>query len=390
MASQRDYYQVLEVAKGASQDDIKRAYRKAAMKFHPDKNPGDQDAEQRFKEAAEAYEILSDSDKRARYDQFGHDGLRGTAVHDYQHMQNEDIFSIFNDIFGDMGGGRRRGGGGGAGGVRPTRGYDLETQTVITLEDVAKGCEQTIDFTRQDHCDECKGSGAEPGSKPKKCITCAGSGQVMQRGFGGMFQMVSTCPNCGGRGEVVDKICKFCDGTGHSPKKRTLIVKIPAGVHDGQAVRIANEGEPGTHGGPRGDLHVVVRVREHKFFQRDNNQLVMQMPVSFPQLALGADIEVPTLFGKSILRVPAGTQHGELLRIKGLGLPSLRGGDQGDLIIQVLVEIPRKHNRKQEDLLRQYADLDDIAVLPRRKGFLEKLKEHFTGEDTEPTSKKDK
>lgn len=380
MPAKRDYYEVLSVTKTASVEEIKKAYRRAALKYHPDKNPGDKEAEVKFKEAAEAYEVLSDPEKRARYDQYGHEGLRGTAVRDYQHMQYEDIFSMFNDIFGGMGGfpGGRRGG---AAGPRQTRGYDLETQVEVTLQDVAQGCERTIDFTRQDICEHCGGSGAKPGTKKRICTTCGGRGQVAQRGFGGMFQMITTCPSCMGQGAVVDEACPQCDGAGRTPKKRELVVKIPAGIHDGQAVRVRGEGEPGENGGPRGDLHVYVRVKEHEFFQRDENNLVMQLPVSFAQAALGADVEVPTLFGKSSIRVPAGTPYGHVLRVRGMGLPDLRGGPSGDLLVQVLIEVPRKLNKRQEQLLREYAETEQQNVLPAQKSFLEKLKGYLVGEE---------
>lgn len=390
MPTKRDYYEVLAVERSASADDIKKAYRRAALKYHPDKNPGDKEAEVKFKECAEAYEVLSDPEKKARYDAHGHEGLRGTAVHDYQHMQYEDIFSMFNDIFGGGMGGGRRGGGGARAGNRATRGYDLETQVEISLQDVAQGCERTIDFTRQDICDVCSGTGAKPGTSRKTCSTCGGRGQVAQRGFGGMFQMITNCPACLGQGSVVDVPCPQCDGAGRSPKKREVTVKIPAGIHEGQAVRHRGEGEPGENGGPPGDLHVYVRVKEHPFFQRDENNLVMQLPISYAQAALGADVEVPTLYGRSNLRIPAGTQYGQVLRLKGLGLPDLRGGATGDLLVQTLVEVPRKLSKKQEQLLRDYAATEDQHVLPARKGFLEKLKDYLVGDEPAPAAEEEK
>jgi molecular chaperone DnaJ len=384
--AKRDYYEVLEVTKTASVEEIKKAYRKAALKHHPDKNPGDKDAEQKFKDAAEAYEVLSDQEKRARYDQHGHEGLRGTSMHDYSHMDVhsiEDLFSAFfgGDVFGR--GGQRRG----AGGQR--RGYDLEMQVQISLQEVASGADRNLDFTRQDTCETCGGSGAKPGTKRVQCRTCGGRGQVAQRGFGGMFQMVTTCPHCMGQGSTVEIPCTTCDGSGRQPKKRILQVKIPAGIHDGQSIRVTGEGEPGDHGGPRGDLHVHVRVSQHPFFARDENNLVMQLPVSFAQATLGSEIEVPTLFGKSTLRVPPGTQHGEVLMLKGLGLPQLRSGATGHQLVQVLIEIPRRLGKKQEELLRKYAESEDISVLPVQKGFFEKLKDYVVGTE-EQKSQKDK
>jgi molecular chaperone DnaJ len=386
--AKRDYYEVLEVSKTATADEIKKAYRKAALKHHPDKNPGDKEAETKFKECAEAYEVLSDPEKRSRYDQYGHEGLRGTTMHDYSHMDVNSIEDLFSAFFGgDVFGGRRRGGGGGGGGgSRQTRGYDLETQTQVSLQEVASGCERQIDFTRQDVCETCHGTGAKPGTKRVTCRTCGGRGQVAQRGFGGMFQMVTTCPHCMGQGSTVEIPCEVCDGSGRQPKKRSLQVNIPPGIHDGQSLRIAGEGEPGENGGPRGDLHVYVRVKPHPFFARDENNLVMQLPVSFAQATLGAEIEVPTLFGKSTLRVPPGTQHGEVLMLKNLGLPSLRGGQTGHQLVQVLIEIPKKLSRKQEDVLREYAKLEESHVLPAQKSFFEKLKDYVVG--TEEDKKK--
>jgi molecular chaperone DnaJ len=378
--AKRDYYEVLEVSKTSTVDEIKRAYRKAAHKYHPDKNPGDAAAEVKFKECAEAYEVLSDPDKRSRYDQYGHEGLRGTTMHDYSHMDVSSIEDLFSAFFG---GGRQRGGGGP--GSRQTRGYDLETQVQISLQDVAKGTEREIDFTRQDICQTCGGDGAKPGTKRKTCRTCGGRGQVAQRGFGGMFQMVTTCPHCMGQGSTVDTPCPTCDGSGRTPQKRTLSVKIPPGVHDGQSLVVRGEGEPGEHGGPRGNLHIYIRVKEHPFFLRDEDNLVLQLPISFAQAALGADVEVPTLFGKSNLRVPPGTQHGEVLMRKGLGLPTQRGGQQGHQLIQVLLEIPRKLTKRQEELLREYAAIEATHVLPQQKSFFEKLKDYVVG--TEETAK---
>jgi molecular chaperone DnaJ len=388
MATKRDYYEILEVERKASTEEIKRAYRKSALKFHPDKNPDDKEAEQRFKDCSEAYEVLSDPQKRSRYDQFGHEGLRGSAVHDYQHMRYDDIFSMFQDIFaGTPFGGR-------TGQARAARGYDLETQTQITLAEAATGCENEIEFTRQDICTVCKGTGAAEGTKRRICSTCGGRGQVLQRGFGGMFQMLSTCPSCMGQGSMVDKPCAKCDGSGRSPLKRSIVVKIPAGIHDGQAIRVRGEGEPSDNNGQHGDLHVYVRVEEHPFFRRQENDLILDVPVSIAQAALGAEVEIPTLFGRSILHVPPGTQFGQVIKVKGLGLPDLTGGRQGNLLAQIQVEVPRKLDRKQEQLLREYAATEEHSVLPAQKSFFEKLREYLVGteepEETEKTPKKDK
>jgi len=372
MATTRDYYEILSVERTASGDEIKRSYRKLAMKFHPDRNPGDAEAEANFKECAEAYEVLSDDAKRQRYDQFGHAGLRGQTGHDFSHMHAEDIFSMFGDIFGDAfgGGGQRRGN-------RPARGYSLETQTEITLNDVLMGVEREIEFTRQDTCEVCKGSGLKEGASPTTCPTCGGVGQVQQAGLGGMFRMVTVCPTCQGSGTIIAEAdrCAACNGSGKQPLKRKLSVKIPAGIHDGQAVRIPGEGEPGDKGGPRGDLHVVVRVADHELFDREDNHLVMRMPVSFTQAALGAKVTVPTLDGETTITIKPGTQHGELFRVRGEGLPNLRGGGRGDLVAVLLIEVPKKLTGKQEALLRDYAETEDHDVLPENKSFWAKIKE---------------
>jgi len=382
MATQRDYYEVLNVARTAGADDIKRAYRKLAMKYHPDRNPGDATAEQRFKEAAEAYEVLSDAPKRQRYDQFGHAGLRGTSGHDFNRMDAGDIFSMFEDIFGDMMGMGGRRGRGRAG--RRQRGYDLQTQVSIELEDVYAGTQREIEFTRQDHCPACEGRGYPSGSQPVPCVTCGGVGQVAQSGLGGMFRMVNTCPACGGAGQTYKQKCSTCRGSGKQPKRRVVSVKIPPGIHDGQAIRVPGEGEPGEAGGPYGDLHVVVRVAEHKLFRREDDHLVLHVPISFAQATLGATFSVPTLDGEQSITIKPGTQHGELLRIAGAGLPNLRGGRRGDLAVVLAVEIPRKLTKKQKDLLRAYAETEDHDVLPQTKGFWERIKEHLSGRDKSP------
>ncbi len=372
--AKRDYYEVLGVEKAGSSDDIKRAYRRMAMKYHPDKNPGDKEAEGKFKECAEAYEVLSDTEKRKRYDQFGHEGLRGSGMHDFSRMNVDDIFSMFNldDLFGGIFGGRKRSSGGRAG---PTRGYDLETTVELTLEEVAKGTEKTIEFTRQDSCKECTGSGCEKGSSPSRCPGCGGSGQVARGG--GFFQMVSTCPQCGGIGKIVTKPCKKCRGTGRVPKKRTVSIKIPPGVHEGQGIRVANEGEPGRGGGPRGDLYCYVRLKRHEFLDRDGNNLVAVVPISFTQATLGATIEVPSLGGTQQLKVPAGTQYGNVFRIKSKGLPDLRTHRTGDQLVQILIETPARLNSDQEKLLREFAKTENKSVSPKAVGFFEKLKKHF-------------
>ena len=372
--AKRDYYEVLGVGKGASADDIKRAYRRMAIKYHPDKNPDDKQAEAKFKECAEAYEVLSDAEKRRRYDQFGHEGLRGMGMHDFSRMNFEDIFSMFgfDDFFGDIFGSRSRTSARRAG---PSRGYDLETSVKLTLGEVAKGAEKTIEFTRQDICGECNGTGCARGTAPGRCPTCGGTGQVARGG--GFFQMVSTCPQCRGTGQVITSPCKKCKGTAKVPRKRVVSVKIPTGVHEGQGVRVAGEGEPGRGGGPRGDLYCYVRIEPHEFLQRDGNDLIAVVPISFTQAALGATIEVPSLNGSRALRVPAGAQYGSIFRIRGQGLPDVRTGRAGDELVQITIETPAKLNAKQAELLRQFAETENKTVLPQSKRFFEKLKKYF-------------
>ncbi|CAN5713421.1 molecular chaperone DnaJ [soil metagenome] len=377
---QRDYYEVLSIERTADGEEVKRAYRRLAMKYHPDRNPGDAEAEVRFKEAAAAYEVLADDSKRKLYDQYGHEGLRnagGPAAHDFSRMNVEDIFSIFGDIFGGMGGG----GGGRGRRSGPARGFDLETEISVTLEDVHAGVERTVDFARMDVCEKCAGSGAKAGSKPVKCPTCDGQGKVQQSGLGGMFRMVTACPSCRGRGQVVKEFCPACKGRGRVSKQRKLAVRIPPGISDGQAIRVRAEGEPpGQDASPggegvRGDLMVVVRVQEHEVFQRSGNDLVMELPVSFAQAALGAEVNVPTIdHERTPLTVPRGTQFGDVFRIPGRGLPDLRNPrDLGDLVVMAKVTIPTRLSAEQERLLREFADTDAAKVAGEDKGFFKKI-----------------
>lgn len=372
VATKHDYYELLGVSRDASPEKIKSAYRQAALKFHPDRNPGDADAEARFKDAAEAYEVLSDPDKRARYDRYGHAGLSGATSHDFSNMQVDDILGMFGDLLGDFFGGPSR---------RRARGRDLQVELELDLADVAADCERVIEYSRQDFCDRCGGNGAEPGSKIRTCSTCGGYGQVERTSGMGFFQtrMVAACPACHGQGKIPSNPCKQCRGAGRSPKRRVVTVKIPAGVHDGQGVRLRGEGEPGEDGTHRGDLHCYVRIREHPFFVRHGNDLVCEMPISFTQAALGAKIEVPTLTGKREVTIPAGTQFGDLLRLPDLGLPDLRTRRKGDQIVRVLVEIPKRLNARQQELLREFAATEDKQVLPQSRGFLERVKEYLSG-----------
>jgi molecular chaperone DnaJ len=378
----RDYYEVLGVARNANGDEIKRSYRRLAMKYHPDRNHENKaEAETSFKECAEAYEVLSDETKRRRYDQHGHAGVSGG--HDFSHMDVGDIFSMFDDIFGGAFGGRagaqaRAGGGGGR---RAQRGFDLETQVELTLSEVASGCDKTLQFDKQEHCETCKGTGAKPGVPPVVCVQCGGQGRIAQQGFGGMFRMVTTCPNCRGRGTVIRDACSTCRGSGRQQRQRVVTVKIPAGVHEGQAVRIAGEGEAGENGAPSGDLHCYISVKPHPIFTRHHNDIVCQVPVSFTQAALGSKIEVPTLKGTEPLEIPAGTQHGEVFKLKGKGVPDLRSYKNGDEIIQILIEIPKKLSDRQKQLLREFASSEDERLMPQRKGFMDKIKQVFSSEE---------
>jgi len=381
MPTTRDYYEILGITKAADAEEIKRAYRRMAMKYHPDRNPGDAEAESKFKEAAEAYEVLADDSRRKIYDQYGHEGLRSRgsgAAHDFSRMNAEDIFSMFNDIFGDAFGGRAGGGRRGQ-----ARGYDLETEVSISLEDVLTGCTRDVEFSRADICDTCKGSGGAPGSKPVRCDTCGGQGVVIQSGLGGMFRMQTVCPNCRGRREVIKDKCPGCKGRGRVAKTRRIEVKIPPGVSEGQAVRIAGEGEPPPSevspdgSGLRGDLHVVIRVEAHSMLRREGDHLVLEMPISFTQAALGAHLQVPTIGGEpASIIIPKGTQHGTVLRVHDAGLPNLRSGRRGDLVIITKIEIPKRLTDKQEKLLREFAeDEHHKGILPETQGFWKKIKD---------------
>ncbi|MEE8169790.1 MAG: molecular chaperone DnaJ [Phycisphaerae bacterium] len=373
MSTKSDYYDVLSVARDAAPDEIKRAYRQAAMKYHPDRNNNNAEAELRFKESAEAYEVLSDPQKRSRYDRYGHAGLSGTAGHDFSHMRVDDIFSMFDDLLGDVfGGGRRR---------RAARGRDLQVELEVELADLAKDTEREIEYERLDYCDQCGGNGAEPGTPVRTCDTCGGYGQVERAGGMGIFQtrVVTACPHCRGAGKMPETPCRTCRGRGRHPKRRVVTVKIPPGVHDGQGVRVRGEGEPGDDGGIRGDLLVYIRVGEHPFLTRHNNDLVIELPISFTQAALGARMEVPTLTGKAEVTIPPGSQFGDLLRMQRMGLPDLRSGRKGDQIIRLMVEVPKRMNKRQQELLREFAETEDKKVLPRSAGFLDHVKAYIAG-----------
>jgi len=373
MPQKRDYYEVLNVPHSAGGNEVKRAYRRAALKYHPDNYKGEKaEAEAKFKELAEAYEVLSDPEKRQLYDRYGHAGLRSAGVHDFSSMGAGDIFSLFEDIFGEALGGL-----GGFGGGRRRRGYDLETEVELTLQEVAAGVERTLEFDRRDFCQACSGSGAKPGTSPQRCGTCGGYGQVETSG-GGFFRMVRTCPTCRGKGQVVAEPCSDCRGTGRVRRKRVLTVHVPPGVEEGQVVRIRGEGEPGEGPGTRGDLRCYIRVRPDPLLIRQGTDLICRVPVTFAQAALGATVEVPTLAGKDKAVVPPGSQHGDVVTLKGRGLPHPRTGRKGSQLVQILIEVPRKLSKKQAELLRELAKIEDIDVLPARKGFFDKLKDYLS------------
>jgi molecular chaperone DnaJ len=374
--AKRDFYEILGVAKNASDDEIKKAYRKLAMKYHPDRNPDNKQAEEKFKEAKEAYEMLSDTQKREAYDRFGHAGVDpnmggGAGAGGFGGGFSDAFGDIFGDIFGG-GGGRSRGG------PQVYRGADLRYNLDITLEQAANGFETTIRVPSWDECETCHGSGAKPGTSPTTCGTCGGHGQVrMQQGF---FSIQQTCPKCHGTGKVIPDPCTTCSGAGRIKRNKTLEVKIPAGIDDGMRIRSTGDGEPGMNGGPPGDLYVEIHIKQHSVFQRDGDDLHCEMPISFARAALGGDIEVPTLSGKVSFSVPEGTQTGKTFRLRGKGIKGVRSGFPGDLFCHVVVETPVKLTEKQKDLLREFEQLTSAGGgkhSPQSKTWMDKVKEFF-------------
>ena len=381
MADKRDYYEVLGVQKGASDDEIKKAYRACAKKYHPDLHPGDKECEEKFKEVNEAYEVLSDSDKKARYDQFGHAGVdpnygAGAGGAGSPFGQGIDIDDIFSSFFGGFGG--RRSNNANA----PMRGSDIETTVYISFEEAAKGCKQTINYSCVTTCDACHGTGAQPGTSPKTCSSCGGSGRVTinQRTPFGVVQTLRTCDACHGRGKIVDNPCKKCGGSGKPRKNKTVDVTIPAGIKDQQILNVSGRGNSGTNGGPAGDLFVEVHVQPSKFFEREGDDLHMELPISFATAALGGEVTVPTLDGESRITLPEGTQSGKTFRLRGKGIRNLRSGTPGDLYIHVLTETPVNLSSKQKDLLRQFdASLKEGGEKhsPKTEGIFEQMKNFF-------------
>ena len=375
MSTKRDYYDILGVQKGASKDDIKKAYRKLAMQYHPDRNPDNKEAEAKFKEASEAADVLLDDEKKARYDQFGHAGVNGQGgFGGAGGFQGDfgDFGDIFGDIFGDMlGGGRGRRGPGRSRG-RP--GDDLQMGIDIDFAEAAFGCEKTISLTKNVKCDTCNGSGAKAGSAPTTCDYCNGHGEVRrQQGF---FTVSSTCPKCNGSGQMIKDPCGSCHGAGKKKKKVDLQVKVPAGIDQGQRLKLSQEGDAGAMGGPNGDLYVVINIKPHEIFERDEFDVHCTVPISFSQAALGAEMEVPTLSGKVALKIPAGTQSGVKMRLKGKGIQRLGGYGQGDQIVSVHVETPTKLTNEQKDLFKRLAELDHNSN-PMSRGFFDKVKDLF-------------
>lgn len=375
--SKRDYYEVLGVEKGATEREIKKAYKRLAMKYHPDRTEGDKDLEIKFKEVKEAYEILSDSSKRQQYDQFGHAAFEQGhgGGHGGFGGGSGDFSDVFGDVFGDIfGGGGRRGGGG----QRQQRGADLRYNMEMSLEDAVRGKELEIKVPTWVSCSPCDGSGAKKGSKPKTCSTCHGSGQVQMRQ--GFFAVQQTCPTCKGQGQIIADPCKSCHGQGRVEKTKTLSVKIPAGVDTGDRIRLSGEGEAGLNGAPSGDLFVQVHVKDHKIFVRDGSNLYCEVPIGFTTAALGGEIEVPTLDGRAKLKIPTETQTGKMFRLRGKGVKSVRGGAIGDLLCKVIIETPVNLNETQKDLLRQFDETmsgKSSKYRPKEQGFFDGVKKFF-------------
>ncbi len=366
MASKNDYYEVLGVGRDSGAEEIKKAYRKVAMKFHPDRNPGDAAAEERFKEASEAYQILSDTERRAQYDRFGHAAFEQGGGFDFNAAGFEDLFG---DIFGDFFGGRGRGRN------RASRGEDLRYDLEIDFEEAIFGVEKTIRVPRLSECEPCGGQGARKGTERQTCLACAGAGQMRYQQ--GLFSVAKTCGECQGAGTVIRDPCPECGGAGAIRNQHSLSVKIPAGVDHGSRLKLRGEGEAGQRGGPAGDLYVVLHVREHAFFRRDGADVLCEVPVGMTLAALGAELEVPTPHGVVKMKVPAGTQSGKVFRVKGKGAPDLRGYGHGDTLVRVVVETPTKLTKRQKALLQEFADLAGEDVNPQSKGFFDMVKEMF-------------
>ena len=381
MSTKRDYYDILGVGKSADATEIKKAYRKLAMKYHPDKNPGDKEAEEKFKEINEAYEVLSDETKRKNYDQFGHEGVNGQGFGGAGGFGGQG-FGGFDDIFGDIFGDMFGGGFGGGSRPRrrgPERGADIKQRINISFEEAAFGKKVQVKINRSEECDQCHGSGAKPGTSKKTCPTCHGSGQVqsVQRTPFGNIASTRTCSTCNGEGEVIDSPCSKCHGKGSIRKTKTIEVDIPAGIDEGQMIKLGGQGELGTRGGPRGDLYIEVNVKPHQLFTREGYDVYLEMPITFAQATLGERIQVPTLDGKVEYEIPEGTQTGTVFRLKGKGIPKLRSNVRGDQYVKVTVEIPKKLNEKQKELVREFARECGQEVHQRQKTLSDKIDSFF-------------
>lgn len=382
--TKRDYYEVLSVTREATEDEIKRSYRKLAVKFHPDKNPGDSEAEEKFKELGEAYHVLMDENKRAAYNRYGHAAFAQGTAGPGRGGGFHDPFDIFREVFSGAGGGGMGGGGifetffgGGAQVDREgrQRGSDLRYDMQITLEEAAFGVENEIEVRKLDTCTKCEGKGAEPGSRTINCPTCNGRGQVISsRGF---FQVSQTCPRCRGVGQIIEKPCRVCEGEGRIEKASRIKLKIPAGIAEGSRLRSSRNGEAGIRGGPPGDLYVVIHVKEHEIFQRDEDNLYCELPISFTLAALGGEIAVPTLEGKANLKVPPGTQSGQTFKLREKGIVNVNGRDRGDLLARVVVEVPTKLNSEQRQKLEEFAELCGDENTPLHKSFFDRAKDFF-------------
>ena len=366
-----DYYEVLGLSRSADTDEIKKAYRKAALAHHPDRNPGDKKAEDKFKEATEAYGVLSDPRKRQLYDQYGHDGLNSQGMGSgFSASGFEDVFEgIFEDFFGGGGPGRRQG-------ARARQGSDLQYDFEISFNEAVFGAEKTVELRREETCGACRGEGAKPGTSKKTCSGCHGSGKILTSS--GFFSVSRACPRCHGEGEMIEHARTACRGSGRVLSDRKIQLKIPPGVNDGVRLRMTGEGEAGLRGGPRGDLYVDLHVKPHEFFKRDGQNIQCEVPISFAQAALGDEIDVPTLTGSHKMKIPAGTQTGKLFRLKGKGVASLRGEGIGDQEVTVIVETPSHLSDKQKDLLREFESLSGEKAHPMASSFFEKAKKIFT------------
>ena len=374
----KDYYEILGLSRGASPEEIKKAYRKAALQHHPDRNPDSPEAEGRFKEAAEAYQVLSDTEKRRRYDQYGHSGLEGAGVGGFRSY--DDIFDLFGDIFGGGGGGSIFGelfgfGGGRSRGPQVRQGRSLKVEIELSFDEVMAGVEKTVSLRRADLCAECGGSGALKGTERETCAECGGYGSVNHRS--GFFTVQTTCGKCGGLGTYAKDPCKTCRGGGRVTRKREIKVKIPPGVDEGSRIRIRGEGEPGERGGPPGDLYCFIRVDPHDMFERRGDDLYCEIGISYPQAALGGEIEVPTLNGAASLKLRPGTQSHQLYRLRGLGFPNVEGYGRGDELVRVVVEVPKRLKGRQEELIRELAKVEGKRVAPRKRSLFQKFKEYL-------------